>query len=165
MRTISASDETTGHFEAGAGMRRRRRVTRFLIRGFATAAIGGFIGFLVPTVIADLTPKPEVVETAVAESPLARTFINAFTADDQSALTSLGVSADVKLRATRFRADFARVDPPVHLGSFLAGGFTLHAYAAHAVQGDGVEVTLGWRVATGGGEIILITPPGQIEEP
>ena len=165
MRTISASVIIGRALEAGAGMRRRRRITRFIIRSFATAAIGGFVGFLVPSVVADLTPKPEVVETAVAESPLARTFINAFTADDQTALTELGVAADVKLRATRFRADFARVDPPVHLGSFLAGGFTLHAYAAHAVQSDGVEVTLGWRVATGGGEIILITPPGQIEEP
>lgn len=146
-------------------MRRRRRITRFVIRGLATAAIGGFIGFLVPTVIADLSPKPAVEESAAPESPVARNFINAFTADDQAALTALGVSADVKLRATRFRADFARVDPPVHLGSFLAGGFTLHAYAAHAIQQDGTETTLGWRVATGGGEIVLITPPGLIEEP
>ena len=80
MRTISASVESTGHFEAGAGMRRRRRITRFLVRSTATLAIGGFLGFLVPTIVSDLTPKPAVVETAVPESPVARTFINAFAA-------------------------------------------------------------------------------------
>jgi len=116
-------------------------------------------------VIADLGPKPTIDDTAVPESPVARTFIDAFVADDQAVLTALGVGSDVKLRATRFRADFARVDPAVHLGSFLAGGFTLHAYAAHSVQQDGTETTLGWRVATGGGQIVLITPPGQIEAP
>lgn len=146
-------------------MRRRRRITRFLVRSTATLAIGGFLGFLVPTIVSDLTPKPAVVETAVPESPVARTFINAFAADDQTVLTALGVTSDIKLRATRYRADFARVDPPVHLGSYLAGGFTLHAYAAHAVGQDGTDMTLGWRVATGGGEIVFITPPGQIEAP
>jgi hypothetical protein len=146
-------------------MRRRRRITRFLTRGLATVAIGGFAGFLVPSVAADLTPQPAIEETAVPESPVAKHFIEAFVADDQEALTALGVAADVKLRATRFRADFSRVDPPVHLGSYLAGGFTLHAYAAHAVHQDGTATTLGWRVATGGGQIVLITPPGLIEEP
>ena len=146
-------------------MRRRRRIIRFITRGVATALIGAFVAFLVPTVISDLGPKPTLEETAVPESPLARHFIDAFVADDQAVLTTLGVGSDIKLRATRFRADFARVDPPVHLGSFLAGGFTLHAYAAHAVMQDGTQTTLGWRVATGGGEIVLITPPGQIEAP
>jgi hypothetical protein len=145
-------------------MRRRRRVTRFLLRGIATAAIGGFIGFLVPTVYTDLTPKSEVLERA-PESPVARQFINAFTADDQAALTAMNISSDVKLRASRFRADFARVDVPVHLGSYISGGFSLHAYAAHAVTAEGEETTLGWRVATAGGEIFLIPPPGQIEPP
>ena len=146
-------------------MRRSRRIIRFLTRGIATIAIGGFLGFLIPTVIADLSPKEDVVAGAVAESPLARQFINAFTADDQTALTALNVTTDVKLRASRFRADFARVDVPVHLGSYVSGGFTLHAYSAHAVGQDGTEATLGWRVATAGGEIVLIAPPGQIEEP
>lgn len=145
-------------------MRRRKRVTRFVVRGFATVAIGGFLGFLIPTVYTDLAPKEEVL-ARVPESPVARQFINAFTADDQGVLTQMNISADVKLRASRFRADFARVDPPVHLGSYVSGGFTLHAYAAHAVAPDGTESTLGWRVATAGGEIFLIPPPGQIEEP
>ena len=147
-------------------MRRRRRVIRFITRALATGLIGAFLGFLVPSVYNDLAPSPAVEETAsVPESPLARHFIDAFTADNQEALTAMGVGAELKLRATRFRADFARVDHAVHLGSYLAGGFTLHAYAAHAVQQDGTDTTLAWRVATGGGEIVLITPPGLIEEP
>lgn len=147
-------------------MRRRRRITRFIVRGVATAAIGGFLGFLVPTVIADLSPQPTIEETAVPESPVARQFINAFAADDQDTLTALGVPSDVKLRATRLRADFSRVDPPVHLGSYLGGGGqTLHSYAAHAVQGDGTETTLGWRVVTAGGQAFWIVPPGSIEQP
>lgn len=146
-------------------MRRRQRITRFLIRGLATLAIGGFLGFLAPTVVADLSPKEEVVGNAVPESPVARRFINAFTADDQTVLTSMNIPADVKLRASRFRADFSRIDEPVHLGSYVSGGFTLHGYAAHAVNPDGTETTLGWRIATAGGEVILIMPPGQIEEP
>jgi hypothetical protein len=146
-------------------MRRRRRIMRWLTRGTATLAIGGFLGFLVPTIVTDLSPKPVVESAVVPESPLARRFINAFAADDQVALTGMNVSADVKLRASRFSADFARVDTPIHLGSFVSAGFTLHAYAAHAVMNDGTETTLGWRVVTAGGEIGLISPPGQIEEP
>lgn len=146
-------------------MRRRRRIVRGLTRGIATVAIGGFLGFLVPTVAADLTPQPEFQGATAPESPVARQFINAFTADDQGALTKLGIAADVKLRASRFRADFGIVDVPVHLGSYVSGGFTLHGYAARAVGRDGTETTLGWRIATAGGEVILILPPGQIEEP
>jgi hypothetical protein len=146
-------------------MRRRRRIIRFLTRSFATAAIGIFLGFLVPQVITDLTPKPAVEGSTVPESPVARQFINAFTSDDQLVLTELNIAADVKLRASRFRAEFARVDTPIHLGSYVAGGLTLHAYTAHAVNVDGSETLLGWRVVTAGGEIGLISPPGTIEEP
>ena len=146
-------------------MRRRQRITRFLIRGTATVAIGGFLGFLVPTVVADLSPKPEVVGNAAPESPVARRFINAFTADDQTSLTAMNIPADVKLRASRFRADFARIDEPIHLASYDSGGFTLHGYAAPALLKDGTDTTLGWRVATAGGQVIYILPPGQIEEP
>lgn len=137
---------------------------RWLSRAVATVAVGGLLGFLVPTVITDLTPKPEV-EAVAAESPVGRQFINAFTADDQAALTSMGIAADVKLRASRFRADFARVDVPVHLGSYVAGGFTLHAYAAHVVRPDDTEDLLSWRVATAGGQVFLIYPPSTIEAP
>lgn len=145
-------------------MRRRRRVFRSVTRILATVAVGALVGFLVPTVAADMSPKPEA-ELQVPESPVARRFINAFTADDQGLLTAMNVGADVKLRASRFRSDFARVDVPIHLGSYVTGGVTLHAYSAHAVRGDGTEAVLGWRVITAGGQIGLIQPPGTIEEP
>ncbi|MGK2851106.1 MAG: hypothetical protein ACSLFN_09380 [Candidatus Limnocylindrales bacterium] len=75
-------------------MRRRRKIVRWITRSLATAAIGSLLGFLIPTIAADLAPKPEV-EAVVAESPVARQFINAFTADDQGAITTMGVAADV----------------------------------------------------------------------
>lgn len=127
-------------------------------------AVGALLGFLVPTIAADLSPKPEA-QAVVPESPLARRFINAFTADDQGALTAIGVASDIRLRASRFRADFAEVGVPVHLGSYVAGGFSLHGYAAHVVRLDGTEATLSWRVATAGGQVFMIFPPGSIEEP
>ena len=145
-------------------MRRRRKWTRRISRGIATIAIGGLLGFLVPTIVRDVSPQP-VAETRVAESPVSRQFINAFTADDQGALTAMGVSADTKLRASRFRAQFKRVDVPVHLGSYVAGGFSLHTYSAHVVMSDGTEEIRSWRVATAGGQALLIPPPTSIEEP
>jgi hypothetical protein len=145
-------------------MRRRRQVIRWISRAIATMAVGALLGFLVPMVARDLTPKPEV-QAVVPESPVSRQFIDAFTADDQGVLTNMGISADVKLRASRFRAEFSRVDRPVHLGSFVGGGFSLHAYAAHVVRQDGTEDLLSWRVATAGGQAILIFPPTTIEEP
>ena len=145
-------------------MRRRRKWFQRISRGIATVAIGSMLGFLIPTIARDLSPQP-VAETRVAESPVARQFINAFTADDQGALSSMGASADTKLRASRFRAQFARVDVPVHLGSYVAGGFSLHAYSAHVVLSDGSEEIRSWRVATAGGQALLIAPPGTIEEP
>lgn len=145
-------------------MRRRRIWVRRISRGIATIAIGGLLGFLVPTIANDLSPRPEA-EPRTSESPVARQFINAFTADDQNVLTTMGVAADAKLRASRFRAQFARVDVPVHLGSYVAGGFSLHAYSAHVVMNDGTEGIRSWRIATAGGQAALITPPTTIEEP
>ena len=146
-------------------MRRRRIWIQRISRGIATIAVGALLGFLVPTIQSDLSPKPEAEPRTVASPPVARQFINAFTADDQGVLTSMGVAADAKLRASRFRAEFARVDVPVHLGSYVAGGFSLHAYAAHVVLPDGTEEIRSWRVATAGGQAALITPPTTIEEP
>ena len=132
-------------------------------RASRTIAIAGCSSF-VPTIVRDVSPQP-VVETRVAESPVGRHFINAFTADDQGALTAMGVSADTKLRASRFRAQFKRVDVPIHLGSYVAGGFSLHTYSAHVVMPDGTEEIRSWRVATAGGQALLIPPPTSIEEP
>jgi hypothetical protein len=139
-------------------MRRARRWFRRIAAVLATVAIGAMLGYLVPTVIADYTPKPQV-QAVVAESPVARAFINAYLADDQAALTELGVSSEIKLKATSFRTDLASIDPPTHLGSYVAGGFSLHSYAAHAKQQDGTDVLLSWRVLTSGGQIALIDPP------
>src|SRR5687768_3142005 len=150
---------------AGVSMRRRRIWFRRITRGIATMGVGALLGFLVPTIARDLSPQPETEQPRIAESPVGRQFINAFTADDQNALTSMGVSADAKLRASRFRAQFARVDVPVHLGSYVAGGFSLHAYSAHVVLPDDTEEIRSWRVATAGGQALLIPPPSSIEEP
>jgi hypothetical protein len=137
-----------------------RRITALT----ATAAIGAMSGFLIPTIIADFTPEP-TVQARVAESPVARQFIRAYVADDQGSLDSLGVAADVKLRATSFRADFVEVGEPVHLGSFIGGGFSLHAYAAPATRADGTEDLLGFRVATAGGQVFIIDPPQVSAQP
>ena len=111
----------------------RRRFTRAV----ATLAVGGLIGFLVPTVIADFTAKPNA-QARTAESPIARQFITAYVADDQATLQLLGVDATTKARAARVKAEYLKVDPPVHLGSFVIGsGFTLHGYAA---VGEGLRL-------------------------
>lgn len=144
-------------------MRRRRKWIRRIGRALGTLAIGAMLGFLIPTIISDFSPKPDV-QARTSESPIARQFINAFIADDQATLGDLGIGAAVKLRASRFRAEFARVDPPVHLGSYVAaGGFTVHAYAFHVVRGDGAEDLLSWRVVTSGGSAGLIDLPNPIE--
>jgi hypothetical protein len=125
---------------------------------FATVAIGVMLGYLVPTFIADYAPREEV-PAVVAESPLARAFIRAYVADDQDALDALGVSADIKLRATSFRTDIASIEQPEHLGSYIGGGFSLHSYAAKAKDQQGADVLLSWRVVTSGGQILLVDPP------
>jgi len=139
-------------------MRRARRWLRRIAAVLATVAIGVMLGYLVPTVYADFAPKPDV-QAVVAESPLARAFIRAYIADDQDELTALGVSAETKLKATSFRTDLASIDDPVHLGSYVAGGFSLHTYAAKAKQQDGTDVLLSWRVITAGGQILVLDPP------
>ena len=143
-------------------MRRRRLWLRRLSRAAATVTIGLLVGFLVPTMAKDLSPQPDI-QASVPESPLARQFINAFAADDKGALDSLKVRADIALRASRFRADYTRVDPPIHLGSFVGGGYSVHAYGIHVVRRDGSEDTLSWRVVTSGGQVGLILPPNPIE--
>jgi hypothetical protein len=154
-----------GH--SGEGMRRRRSIwfTR-VTRGVATVAVGALIGFLVPTIAADLTPEEEVAQERVAESPVARQFIDAFVADDQIVLKSLGVDAATLSHSSRFKAEYLRVDRPVHLGSWVvSGGITLHAYSVHVVDQEGTEDQLAWRVASVGGTVGIIDPPGQVATP
>lgn len=147
-------------------MRRRRRIARLVTRAMATALVGGLLGFLVPTIAADLSPRPVTEpQVVVPESPLAREFIDAYTTDDQAVLTAIGAPAALRLRASDLRAAYAEVGTPVHLGSYVAGGFTLHAYAAHVVRADGSEDTLSWRLGTSGGGVVLFTLPGTADVP
>ena len=146
-------------------MRRRRIWLRRFTRAAATVVIGAMLGFLVPSVLADMNAKPEV-QAQSAESPVARQFITAFVADDQATLDLLQIGADTKAKASRFKAEYVKVDPPVHLGSWIiGGGLTLHAYAAHVVDQSGVEDQLAWRVATGAGSVGLIDPPASTTTP
>ena len=137
-----------------------RRLTKVV----ATLAIGAMLGFLVPTFINDYTPEPDV-RARVAESPVARQFIDAYLQDDKATLDALNVGADDKLQSARFRAEFARVDEAIHLGSYIGGGFSLHAYAAHVVRPDGTEDLLSWRIVTAGGQVFIVDPPTQGQKP
>jgi hypothetical protein len=163
--TVRPEGATVSRTDAEWGMRRRRIWFRRLTRGLATVAVGALIGFLVPTIAADLTPRTPVESARVSESPVAREFIDAFVSDDQAALDRIGVDADMKLRATRYRTEFRRVDAPVHHGSYVASGFTVHGYASKVLDKDGKPGLLSWRVATVSGRIILIPPPTGIEQP
>lgn len=145
-------------------MRRRQR-QKWLRRiggAVGTLLVGTMLGFLVPTIVAEYSPKGDL-EAPTPEAPIAHRFIEAFVADDQGTLTQLGMSADIKLRASRFRADFGRVDAPIHLGSYIGGGYSVHAYGIHVVRKDGTDDLLSWRVYTAGGQVGLIMPPSVIE--
>jgi hypothetical protein len=144
---------------------RRRVWTRRITRAVATVGIGALLGFLVPTVAADFTAQPEV-EAQTSESPVARNFINAYVTDDQAALDRFGASADTKQNSARFKAEYAKVDTPVHLGSWIiGGGITVHGYAAHVVDRNGQEDQLAWRVLTSSGSAAIIDPPPSVQTP
>ena len=146
-------------------MRRGRVWRRRVTRAGATLAIGLLLGFLVPSIIADMSPKPET-QARTAESPVARQFITAYVADDQATLDLLGIPAAVKAKAARVKAEYLKVDPPVHLGSWVIGnGLSLHAYASHVVDNAGADDQLAWRVATQAGRVELIEPPPSIQTP
>jgi len=146
-------------------MQRRRVWMRRITRATATIAVGALVGFLVPTVAADFTAKPEV-QAQTNESPVARSFIDAYVSDDQVTLDKMGASADTKQKAARFKAEYTKVDPPVHLGSWIiGGGITLHGYAAHVVDEQGQDGQLAWRVYTVAGQAAIIDPPPSTQTP
>jgi len=119
----------------------------------------------VPSILADLSPKPEA-QARTAESPVARQFITAYVADDQATLDLLGIPAAVKAKAARVKAEYIKVDPPIHLGSWVIGnGLSLHAYASHVVDNAGTDSQLAWRVATQAGRVELIDPPPSVTTP
>ena len=77
----------------------------------------------------DLAPKPEA-EPWTTESAVARQFINAFTADDQGAdLDGRGRGRQAPREPVPCRVRPGRCTGPS--GSYVAGGFSLHGYAAH----------------------------------
>ena len=87
-------------------------------------------------------------------------------ADDQATLERYGANADTKQNSTRFKAEYAKVDTPVHLGSWVVGqGLSLHAYASHVVDNSGADGQLAWRVATQAGRVELIDPPPSVQTP
>ena len=54
----------------------------------------------------------------------------------------------------------------MHLGSWIVGGgITLHAYSSRVVDGQGAEDQLAWRIATAGGSVGIIDPPGTVATP
>jgi hypothetical protein len=147
-------------------MQRRRVWMRRITKATATVAVGGLLGFLVPTVAADFSAKPQVESGTATESPVARSFIDAYVSDDQPTLERFNASADTKLKAARFKAEYQKVDPPVHLGSWIiGGGITLHAYASHVVDGSGADDQLAWRVLTVAGNAAIINPPPSVQTP
>jgi hypothetical protein len=146
-------------------MPRRRVWMRRITRGTATLVVGALLGFLVQTVAADFTAKPEA-QARTAESPVARQFITAYVSDDQATLKLLGIDAATKAKSARVKAEYVKVDPPVHLGSWvIGGGASLHAYAADVVDNQGKRDQLAWRVITGAGAVSLIDPPARVQTP
>lgn len=147
-------------------MQRRGVWRRRIGRGIATVAVGGLLGFLVPTVAADFGDKPAVESAEAVESPVARSFIDAYVTDDQASLERFGASADTKQKAARFKAEYAKVDPPIHLGSWnIGGGITVHGYASHVVDRNGQDDQLAWRVLTLAGQAAIIDPPPSTQTP
>ena len=146
-------------------MQRRRVWMRRITRATATVAVGALVGFLVPRVSADFTAQPQE-QAQTSESPVARAFIDAYVSDDQATLDNMGATADTKQKAARFKAEYQKVDPPVHLGSWIIqGGITLHGYSAHVVDANGQDDQLGWRVLTVAGSAAIIDPPPSTQTP
>jgi hypothetical protein len=128
--------------------------------------VGALLGFLVATVAADFTAKPQVESGQALESPVARSFIDAYVTDDQTMLDRFGASAETKQNSARFKAEYAKVDPPIHLGSWnIGGGITVHGYASHVVDRNGQDDQLAWRVLTLAGSAAIIDPPPSTQTP
>ena len=144
-------------------MRRRRVWLRRVGRAVGTVAIGALLGFLIPTIVTDMSAQaggPGQRRRVPARAPVHQR-LHRRRPDAPS--TACSVRTDIKLRASRFRAEFARVDAPIHLGSYVGGGYTVHAYGIHVVRPDGTEDTLSWRVVTRGGQVGVLLPPSPIE--
>src|SRR3954468_11774320 len=147
---------------------RRRRWTRRIGAVFGTLSLGAVLGFLVPTVIAEYSPKPATtapvvgLPTGASELPIAREFINAFVVNDQARLHQLGADETDTVKANDLAAQVAQIGTPVLLGSVGGPGISLQAYASDAVLRDGTVTILAWRVLTASARATLILPPDAL---
>ncbi len=145
--------------------RRLRRVGAIV----GTVAIGGLLGFLVPTVVAEYSPAPQQqtqvrqAATSMVELPIARDFINAFVSNDQARLKALGAAELDTVKANDLAGQVVDVGKPVLLGSVGGPGISIQAYAAPATMTDGTKTILSWRVVTNSGRAGLILPPGALD--
>jgi hypothetical protein len=142
---------------------RRRRWTRRVGAVFGTLALGALIGFLIPTVVAEFTPKPAATAASADESPIAREFIDAFLLNDQGKLRSLGATETDSAKANDLASSAVRVGPPVLLGVKAFPGISFQAYAAPAVLADGTASMLSWRIWLVSGRPLLVPPPNPID--
>ena len=145
-------------------MRRRRWIRR--IGGlFGTVALGGLIGFLVPTIVTEYAPQPATlsealpIPTAATELPIARRFINAFVVNDQEKLRELGADETDTVKANDLANQASNISTPVLLGSVGGSGASIQAYASDVIMLDGTKKILSWRVLTSSGRATLILPP------
>lgn len=143
----------------------RRRWTRRIGTVVGTVALGGLIGFLVPTILAEYSPTPETantvlpVPTMATEIPIAREFINAFVVNDQERLTALNADEKDKVKANDLANQVSNIQTPVLLGSIGGAGASIQAYASEVTLADGSQKLLSWRVLTTSGKATLILPP------
>lgn len=142
---------------------RRRRWMRRIGAVFGTVALGGLLGFLVPTVAGEFAPPAPTGAPRTTESPIARQFITAFLANDQQTLKDLKVPEETAVRATTLSTTTKKVGQPILLGVRAFPGASFHAYASTATLGDGSEVILSWRIVMINGLPYLIVPPDPIE--
>ena len=134
-----------------------------------TVALGGLLGFLVPTVVAEYSPTPQQQQpptrqmaTTMVELPIARDFINAFVSNDQARLKALGAAELDAVKANDLAGQVISVGKPVRLGTVGGPGISIQAYAAEATMTDGSKTILSWRVATNSGRAGLILPPNGL---
>ena len=152
---------------------RRRRWTRRIGALVGTIALGGLLGFLVPTIIAEYSPTPSTAGPGAnsansqdgfgsTELPIAREFITAFISNDQARLKALGADEVDTVKANDLAGQGLRIGKPVLLGSISGTGVSIQAYAAEVTLPNGSTTILSWRVLTNSGRATLILPPDPL---
>ena len=148
---------------------RRRRWIRKIGAIFGTIVLGGLLGFLIPTLVAEYSPQPAVDPSqaarapgTAAELPIAREFINAFVTNDQAKLHAIGADETSAVKANDLAGQVTAIGKPVLLGALGAPGASLQAYAAQATMRDGTQTILSWRVLTVSGRVGLVLPPSPL---